>query len=66
MTPPEEMALRAVGRRPPVWALGLAPLVLVGLLVAALFALDLPGLDRRGVPQEALVVERTVLHPGEI
>ena len=29
-------------------------------------ALDAPGLDRVGVPQEELAVERTVLRPGEI
>ena len=34
---------------------------------SALFvALDAPGLDRVGVPQEELAVERTVLRPGEI
>ena len=36
--------------------------VAIGLFVA----LDAPGLDRIGVPQEELAVERTVLHPGEI
>jgi len=50
----------------PTWVLGLGPLALVALLVAALFAFDLPGLDRRGVPQEVLAAERTVLHPGVI
>jgi zinc transporter ZupT len=34
----------------------------IGLFVA----LDAPGLDRIGVPQEELTVERTVLRPGEI
>ena len=34
----------------------------IGLFVL----LDAPGLDRIGVPQEELSVERTVLKPGEI
>ena len=34
----------------------------IGLFVL----LDAPGLDRIGVPQEELAVERTVLKPGEI
>jgi zinc transporter ZupT len=36
--------------------------VAIGLFVA----LDAPGLDRIGVPQEELAVERAVLRPGEI
>jgi len=52
--------------RPTTWLLGLGPLVLVAALVAAFFAFDLPGLDRRGVPIEDVAVERTVLRPGEI
>ena len=36
--------------------------VAIGLFVL----LDAPGLDRIGVPQEELAVERTVLKPGEI
>ena len=36
--------------------------VAIGLFVP----LDAPGLDRLGVPQEELAVERTVLRPGEI
>ena len=36
--------------------------VAIGLFVA----LDAPGLDRIGVPEEELAVERTVLQPGEI
>jgi zinc transporter ZupT len=53
-------------RRPPTWLLGLGPLALVALLVAALFAFDLPGLERNGIPVEDVAVERTVLRPGEI
>lgn len=67
MTPPAETAaLTAVTRRVPAWLLALGPLALVALLIAALFAFDLPGLDRRGALQEVLVAERTVLHPGNI
>jgi hypothetical protein len=67
VTPPaESAAVRVGGRSVPAWLLGLGPLALVALLVAALFAFDLPGLDRRGVPQETLSAERTVLHPGSI
>jgi zinc transporter ZupT len=54
------------GRRAPVWALGLGPLLLVAALVAALFAFGLPGLERNGIPVEDVAVERTVLRPGEI
>jgi zinc transporter, ZIP family len=56
----------APGRRPSAWLLGLIPLALVGLLVAALFAFDLPGLSRNGIPVEDVAVERTTLRPGEI
>ena len=55
------------GVRVPVWVLGLVPLLLIvgGLALFAL--LDAPGLgERRGPPAEELVVERTVLSPGEI
>jgi zinc transporter, ZIP family len=55
-----------VGRRFPAWVVGLLPLVVLGLLIALFVALDAPGLDRRGVPIEELVVDRTVLSPGEI
>ncbi|MBI5103812.1 MAG: ZIP family metal transporter [Solirubrobacterales bacterium] len=48
-------------------ALGLLPLLLAGLAVAAFAALDGPGLgERRGPPVEELAVERTVLEPGMI
>ena len=51
----------------PAWALGVIPLALLAGAAIALFALGGPGLgERNGVPVEELVVERTVLHPGEI
>ena len=57
-------------RRPnglPVWALGVAPLILLAAAAIALFTFGDAGLgDRNGVPVEELVVERTVLNPGEI
>ena len=50
-----------------VWLLGLIPLALIALAAAAFAALGAPGLgERRGPPAEDLVVERTVLRPGEI
>jgi ZIP family zinc transporter len=53
--------------RVPVWALGLVPLLLIVVAVAAFVLLDGPGLaERRGPPAEELVVERTVLEPGTI
>lgn len=53
--------------RTPAWALGLIPLALIGLVVGVLALLDGPGLGERvGPPAEELVVERTVLRPGEI
>ena len=53
--------------RLPVWLLGLIPLLLIAGAVAAFALLDGPGLDdRNGPPVEDLVVERTVLKPGEI
>jgi zinc transporter ZupT len=59
-------ALRPSSRRLPAWVIGLGPLALVALLVAALFAFGLPDSGRERVPIEALAVERTVLRPGEI
>ena len=51
----------------PAWALGLAPLLLLGLAILAFAALDGPGLsERRGPPVEELAVERTRLEPGTI
>jgi zinc transporter, ZIP family len=53
-------------RRRPAWLAGLAPLVVLGLAIGLFVALDAPGLDRIGVPEEELAVERAVLNPGEI
>src|SRR5215217_8156497 len=54
-----------MGRRP-AWLAGAAPLVVLGVAIALFLALGAPGLNRIGVPQEKLAVERTVLRPGEI
>jgi zinc transporter, ZIP family len=59
-----EAASAVRARRP--WLAGLAPLVVLAVAVAIFVVLDAPGLDRIGVPQEELAVERTVLRPGEI
>ena len=49
----------------PRWLLGVGPLVLVAVAVAAFALLDGPGLgERRGPPVEELAIERTVLRPG--
>jgi ZIP family zinc transporter len=53
-------------RRRPPWVAGLAPLVVLAVAIGIFVALDAPGLDRIGVPEEELTVERTVLNPGEI
>jgi zinc transporter, ZIP family len=53
-------------RRRPPWLAGLAPLLVLALAIGLFVALDAPGLDRIGVPEEELTVERTVMHPGEI
>ncbi|MEA2455451.1 MAG: zinc transporter, family [Thermoleophilaceae bacterium] len=53
-------------RRRPAWLTGLVPVVLLAAAIGLFVALDAPGLDRIGVPQEELAVERTVLRPGEI
>jgi zinc transporter, ZIP family len=60
-----EAATARATRRPP-WLAGLAPLVLLAVAIGLFVLLDAPGLDRIGVPQEELAVERTVLKPGEI
>lgn len=52
--------------RRPAWLAGLAPLAVLGLAIALFVALDAPGLERPGVPQEELAVERSVLRPGQI
>jgi zinc transporter ZupT len=46
--------------------MGLLPVVVLAAAIGLFVALDAPGLDRIGVPQEELAVERTVLKPGEI
>jgi ZIP family zinc transporter len=60
------MEVATVTRRRPTWLAGLAPLVVLALAIGLFVALDAPGLDRIGVPEENLAVERTVLAPGEI
>jgi zinc transporter ZupT len=52
--------------RRPGWLAGLAPLAVLAVAIGLFVLLDAPGLDRIGVPQEELGVERTVLKPGEI
>jgi zinc transporter, ZIP family len=59
-------AAAVTARRRPTWLAGLAPLVVLALAIGLFVALDAPGLDRVGVPEENLAVERTVLTPGEI
>ena len=56
----------AQATRRPAWLVGLAPLAVLAAAIALFVLLDAPGLDRIGVPQEELAVERTVLKPGEI
>jgi zinc transporter ZupT len=60
-----EAATARSTRRPP-WLAGLAPLAILAVAIGLFVLLDAPGLDRIGVPQEKLSVERTVLKPGEI
>jgi zinc transporter, ZIP family len=61
-----EAAAATRTRRPPRWVAGLAPLVVLAVAIGLFVALDAPGLDRIGVPEEELAVERTVLEPGLI
>jgi zinc transporter, ZIP family len=56
----------AQATRRPAWLVGLAPLAVLAVAIGLFVLLDAPGLDRIGVPQEELAVERTVLNPGEI
>jgi ZIP family zinc transporter len=57
----------AGARRLPAWLLGLIPLLLIGGALGAFALFDGPGLKKRtGPPVERLVVEHTVLKPGEI
>jgi zinc transporter, ZIP family len=58
-------AATRASRRPP-WLAGVAPLAILAVAIALFALLDAPGLDRIGVPQERLTVERTALKPGEI
>jgi zinc transporter, ZIP family len=60
-----EVATAQATRRPP-WLAGLAPLAVLAVAIGLFVVLDAPGLDRIGVPQEELSVERTVLKPDEI
>ena len=52
--------------RRPAWLAGVAPLAVLAVAIGLFVLLDAPGLDRIGVPQEELAVERTVLKPDEI
>jgi zinc transporter, ZIP family len=61
-----EAATAAATRRRPAWLAGLIPLAVLALAIGLFVALDAPGLDRIGVPEEELAVERTVLDPGQI
>src|SRR5215207_2610620 len=56
----------AQATRRPAWLVGVAPLAVLAVAIGLFVLLDAPGLDRIGVPQEELAVERTVLKPGEI
>ena len=59
-------AATARGSRRPPWLAGVAPLAVLAVAIGLFVLLDAPGLNRIGVPQESLTVERTVLKPGEI
>jgi zinc transporter ZupT len=58
-------AATRTSRRPP-WLAGVAPLAVLAVAIGLFVVLDAPGLNRIGVPQENLTVERTVLKTGEI
>jgi ZIP family zinc transporter len=60
-----EAATARGARRRPAWLAGLIPVAVLALAIGVFVALDAPGLDRIGVPQEELTVERAVLQPGE-
>jgi zinc transporter ZupT len=63
----EAAEARASTGRYPAWVLGVIPLALIALALAAFALLDGPGLgERKGPPVEELAVERTVLEPGRI
>ena len=59
-------AATAQPTRRPAWQAGLAPLAVLAVAIGLFVLLDAPGLDRIGVPQEQLSVERTVLKPNQI
>jgi zinc transporter ZupT len=59
------MEAAAAVRRRPLWLTGLIPVVVLAGAIGLFVALDAPGLDRTGVPQEELAIERTVVNPGE-
>jgi zinc transporter ZupT len=59
-------AATGILKRRPAWLAGLLPVAILAAAIGLFVALDAPGLDRIGVPQEELAVERAVLHPGEI
>ena len=61
-----EVATARATRRRPAWLAGLIPVAVLAVAIGVFVALDAPGLDRIGVPQEELAVERTVMNPGEI
>jgi zinc transporter, ZIP family len=60
------MEVATAAARRPLWLTGLIPVVVLAIAIGLFVALDAPGLDRIGVPQEELTVERTVLRAGEI
>jgi zinc transporter, ZIP family len=60
-----EAATARASRRPP-WLAGAVPLAILAVAIGLFVLLGAPGLERIGVPQERLAVERTVLKPGEI
>jgi ZIP family zinc transporter len=66
MEPATAAASTHARRSRPRWLTGLVPLLVLAGAIALFVALDAPGLDRVGVPQEEVSVERTVLRPGEI
>jgi zinc transporter, ZIP family len=59
-------AATAPTTRRPAWLAGVAPLAILAVAIGLFVLLDAPGLDRIGVPQEELSIERTVLKPNEI
>jgi ZIP family zinc transporter len=60
-----DTATRRGTRRRPAWLTGLIPVAVLAVAIGVFVALDAPGLDRIGVPEEELTVERAVLNPGE-